>query len=425
MVGAITNSTRDEIFRARIRRYAESRSWVWTGRKLYFLTDFHADADAFLQTLASVGAIKLTNPATDEFELLDLEARYVIGGDCLNKGPNNFRLLDAIHQLTRQGADLILLAGNHDVRTCLGFRHAGSDDPLLGHLFAGMGRKSIPLLKEIHKKHVKGGVQAKNQGRDHARGKTNHQQQSLPTDKAAFHNLFPDDHWHDRFKEAADDRLRSGRLAEELVRVREKSAELEFGVRQAGLDIDHVHSAIHKFRELFFDADGQYRWFFDRMKLVHQEGSYLFVHAGVDNKVSKMIRKRGVDIVNGEFRHTLASDPFELYYGPLGNMFLTRYRSKDLFFSPKGVKRLSRAGIHAIVHGHKSINHGQRLIIRKGMLNIECDASVDCNTRRIRGLQGPGGAVVVFSPDGTISALSTDYPRIKTFHPGKVKIVTE
>jgi hypothetical protein len=49
------------------------------------------------------------------------------------------------------------------------------------------------------------------------------------------------------------------------------------------------------------------------------------------------------------------------------------------------------------------------------MLNFECDASVDCNTRELEGLDGWGGAATVFEPKGRIFAISTDYPYVKVF----------
>ncbi|MFT7090377.1 MAG: hypothetical protein ACJAYW_000337, partial [Candidatus Azotimanducaceae bacterium] len=87
-----------------------------------------------------------------------------------------------------------------------------------------------------------------------------------------------------------------------------------------------------------------------------------------------------------------------------------------------GVANLHRAGIYAIVHGHRNILQGQRLVIREGMLNFECDASVDANTRQVEGLCGPGAATVVFTSDGKVRGISTDYPYIKIFHPGYITV---
>jgi hypothetical protein len=84
------------------------------------------------------------------------------------------------------------------------------------------------------------------------------------------------------------------------------------------------------------------------------------------------------------------------------------------------VNDLHGAGLYAIVHGHRNILRGQRLTLRQGVLNFECDASVDRNTRQLEGLEGPGGATVIFEPSGRIQAISTDYPFIKDFDPGRV-----
>jgi hypothetical protein len=76
--------------------------------------------------------------------------------------------------------------------------------------------------------------------------------------------------------------------------------------------------------------------------------------------------------------------------------------------------------VYAIVHGHKNILRGQRLVLRKGVLNFECDASIDENTRVLEGLSGPGAAVTVFRPDARILAVSTDYPFVKVFDPAEL-----
>ena len=39
------------------------------------------------------------------------------------------------------------------------------------------------------------------------------------------------------------------------------------------------------------------------------------------------------------------------------------------------------AGMHAIVHGHRNVTRGQRIMLRVGLLHVECDTCVDANTR--------------------------------------------
>ena len=58
---------------------------------------------------------------------------------------------------------------------------------------------------------------------------------------------------------------------------------------------------------------------------------------------------------------------------------------------------------------------GQRMVFREGMMNFECDCSVDCNTRENEGLTGFGGAATIFEPEGAIVAISADYPYAKVF----------
>src|SRR5690606_6634951 len=116
----------------------------------------------------------------------------------------------------------------------------------------------------------------------------------------------------------------------------------------------------------------------------------------------------------------LADDPFELYHGPVGNMFRTKYREIDHSFTELGVESMYEAGLYGIVHGHRNILRGQRVLMREGLLNFEGDASVDCNTRKLEGLRGPGGAVVVFRPDAVALGISADHPHVKVFDAARV-----
>ncbi len=402
------DNDQDDISKLEVRRYADNKMWTWTGRTVFFFCDIHADADAFLLSLEASGGIKRTGVADHEFELSEVgrEARFVIGGDCFDKGPHNLRLLEAIHQLYLKGADIELLAGNHDIRTYLGIYYAESKDPLLDHLFVRMGKKTVPLLKEIYDIYIKG----------------NHDQQLLLEDPSIKSLLYPSESWYREFPEVARKWVPEVKLQKELRRIREKATEFEQRVEGFGLDLMKVYAAVKKFRELFFNPDGRYFWFFDKMKLAHREGSYLFVHAGLDDEVANLIYDKGVDELNKQFSELIHSDPFDVYHGVLGNVFRTKYREFDYEFTADGVDKLHRAGIYAIVHGHRNILQGQRVVIREGMLNFECDVSVDCNTRQLEQLYGPGAGVVVFSGDGYVRGISTDYPYIKNFHPGNITV---
>jgi hypothetical protein len=140
----------------------------------------------------------------------------------------------------------------------------------------------------------------------------------------------------------------------------------------------------------------------------------------VDDTVARVLGSEGVEGLNQWYHRLFEADLFELYHGAIGNAFRTKYRDIDYPLTPAGVSELHGAGIYAIVHGHRNILHGQRLTLRQGVLNFECDASVDRNTRALEGLAGPGGAVVTFLPTGRIRAISTDYPFIKDFDPARV-----
>ena len=81
---------------------------------------------------------------------------------------------------------------------------------------------------------------------------------------------------------------------------------------------------------------------------------------------------------------------------------------------------IQQKGIHVIVHGHVNQFHGQRIMLRKGLPNFECDTTIDRNSRRKEGLKGPGAAVTIFHPDRVALGISTDYPYIKVFQPDRL-----
>ncbi|MCB1693914.1 MAG: metallophosphoesterase, partial [Pseudomonadales bacterium] len=263
----------DDFARGMVLDYARARMWIWSGRRVYFFCDVHADADAFFLSLVASGGVSKTGPGDEEFELTEAgkSALFIIGGDCFDKGPLNLRLLEAIHQLYLKGADIELLAGNHDIRTYLGIFYAESKDPLLDHLFVRMGKKTVPLLKEIYDRFVATGAE----------------QLSLSQTEKPLHDLlFPASTWYEEFPRIAAHRIPPLKLRKEVGRIREKSHEFEQRAAGFGLTLPQVYQSVQKFRELFFEPGGRYAWFFEKMKLAHQEGSYLFVHAGVDDVVA-------------------------------------------------------------------------------------------------------------------------------------------
>ena len=153
------------------------------------------------------------------------------------------------------------------------------------------------------------------------------------------------------------------------------------------------------------------------MRLAYQRGSFLFVHAGLDDRAAKLVSKHGVKQLNQLFHDHVKEELFEFYYGPLANIIRTKYREVDMPLTQKGVKLIHEAGIHAIVHGHDNRHHGQRIMVRKGIVNFECDATIDQNSRKKEGLRGCGAAVTIFHPDKLVMGVSTDYPFIKVFDP--------
>lgn len=394
-----------------LRRYLRDKPWVAPSRPICFLTDLHADREAFWRSLLDAGLVRtesrpgvrdLAEVADADFELTEQgrAMHYVCGGDLFDKGPANLPLLDALRHFRGIGARFSLLCGNHDVRTYLGLRFAEAQDPRLAHLFVRMGQKTVMLFKEVFDLYGAGGDRP-----------------SGVSDAEARERLFPRESWFREFREVAAGLVPEARIEKELHRVGEKIAEFESRSLALGMRLGDVVAALEHCRALFLSPDGDHAWVFREMQIAHRDASLLFTHAGVDDVAAAWLEQEGIDSLRARFRRALESSPFELYNGSLGNMFRTKYRDLDLPMSERGARSLHRAGIHAIVHGHRNVYLGQHMNFRHGVLNFACDACVDRNTRRTENLPGPGSATTLLSPDGTIYGLSTDHPAIKVFDP--------
>ncbi len=388
-----------------LRDYARDKPWVMPGRTLYFFCDVHADATALRDSLMASGGVELTGPGMLDFRLTEEGegALFVIAGDCFDKGPHNLNLLRALGHLIKIGGDVEILAGNHDLRTLVGLEYLGRKEPRFAHLFVRMGKKSVPLFKEILEAYPPSAAA----------------REAAPSEDELRALMFPPESWFTDFPSAAHGLINEKKLKKELVRIREKVRELSDKVHELGLTLRDLYLAVSACREQFLGPEGEFTWFFKRMRLARRWGSFLLVHAGVDDNTAGIIAREGVEGLNQRFDELRGRDLFELYHGPIGNCFRTKYREIDWPLSDRGVADMHGAGLYAIVHGHRNVLRGQRMVMRRGLLNFECDASIDANTRVIEGLAGRGAAALVFRGDGSITGVSTDHARAKRLELGR------
>ncbi|MCK5382584.1 MAG: metallophosphoesterase [Gammaproteobacteria bacterium] len=382
--------------------------WKWPKRTLYFISDMHADADAFMASLVASGGVEKTGPRDKDFKLTGAgrKARFIIGGDCFDKGPSTLRLLDVVRRLIDCGADIQLLAGNHDVRMMIGIKSVGMEpNPRTDHFFIRMGPKMVPFLTEIRDRYL--------QGKDALHG--------IPDSRECRRQLYPPKSWFREFPQLAVWAMPEKTIESEVQKLRKKMKIFEADCEKAELSIRMVYAAARKWQQLFLSSKGEYAWFYKRMKLGCREGSFIFVHAGIDDRAAKLISEKGMKHINRKFRKQMYRDPFDFYYGSMANIIRTKYRPVDMPLTRHGVKLLrKKSGVHAIVHGHRNLLHGQRIMLRKGMVNFECDTTLDCNSRKKEGLAGQGAAVTIFRPEGLVMGVSTDYPYIKVFEPASI-----
>lgn len=390
-----------------LRESLSNSAWRWPKQRLYFFSDLHADADAFIASLVASGGVKKTGGKDNDLKLTHSgrKANFVIGGDCFDKGPSNLRLLRVIQRLIKLGARVRILAGNHDIRIKLGIASVDMEpDPRHDHFFIRMGSKAIPMLKEISDEYLqhKGALKG------------------IPSTRDCRRRIYPPKRWFKDFPELANWIMPDKRVAKEVKRLREKVESFESDCKKAGLSLRQAYAAALKWQSLFLHPDGEFSWFFKRMRLAYRRGSFLFVHAGIDDRSANLINRKGVKQLNQQFLEHLEDEIFEFYYGPLANTIRTKYRDVDMPLTRKGVGLMHDAGIHVIVHGHANRHFGQRIMLRKGIVNFECDATIDRHSREKEGLQGEGAAVTIFHPDRLVMGISTDYPRIKVFDPNSL-----
>lgn len=390
-----------------LKRALGRGDWKWPKKHLCFVSDLHADADAFWASLVASGGIRKTGADDADFELTDIgrHARFIIGGDCFDKGPSNLRLLGGIRRLMKAGADVRLLAGNHDMRMMLGIRMAGQPrDPHTEHFFVRMGSKAIPFLKEVYARYLDG----------------RHALRGVPTKRECRRLLYPSQRWFRDFPLMAGWIMPDAVIEKEMRRMRAKVDSFEQDCEAAGLSLRMVYAAARHWQRLFLHPKGEYAWFFRDIKLARREGSFLFIHAGFDDRTARIVHDRGVGHLNRLFRMQLEQDPCDFYYGHIANAIRTKYRPVDRPLTRHGVELIRDRHIHAVVHGHRNVLNGQRIMLRKGLIHFECDTTLDRHSRRKEGLKGHGAAATLFHPRGRVIGVCSDYPYVKVFEPSQV-----
>jgi len=393
--------------RGTVKSLLQAHDWQWPHRSTVFISDLHADGDALLASLVASGGIKKTGKADHHFKLTEQgrSMLFIFGGDFFDKGPSNLRLLRVLRLFIKTGARVRLLAGNHDIRVLFGMRSVGqTEDPHNGHFFIRMGAKAIPFLREIRDEYLS--------GKDALKG--------VPDEKICIKRIFPTDSWWQQFPEMASWVMPPESIRREMDKIRYKADRFELLCEQAGLSLREAYAAAVKWQQLFLSHGGEFHWFFKRMRLAYRKGSFLFVHAGIDDRIATMLSDNNTGFLNHQFKQQIQGSPFEFYYGPVANTIRTKYRTVDMPLTGRGAKQVRDAGIHAIVHGHRNLHRGQRIALRKELLHFECDVTLDRHSRSKEGLRGAGAGATLIQPGGYILGISSDYRDIKLFHPESI-----
>ena len=393
--------------------------WRWPNRPVIFISDPHADAQAFVSSLVASGGVTQTvhkkagkrlKSGKIKLTRLGKKATFVIGGDCLDKGPSNLDMLRSLKQLIETGADVKLIAGNHDLRLLTGLaaisreRHVGSE-----HMFVRMGSKVMPLFREVFDTYLV----------------HKNWQKNVPTPEECKAALFPTQTWYQDFPEFAAPYLSPRAIEKEVRRLQKKAAKFDEFCQAQDLTVQMVYAAAQKCHQLFFKKSGEFSWFFRKMQLAYKKGSFLFVHAGLDDSISQQIQRQGIKTLNRRFKKALREDLFAFYFSSLATPFRTKYRDSDPIFTGKGAKAVKLRGIYCVVHGHVSHADGQQISLHKGLLHVEGDITLDRNSRRKEGLAGIGFGATIIHPKQMIIGISSDHPVAKVLSPKWHDIIRE
>lgn len=383
-------------------RIINTQSWRWPEKAIIFISDPHADAEAFIKSLIVSGGVIKNKKGHLSLTSIGKKATFVIGGDCLDKGPSNLKMLRSLKLLIEMGATVKLLAGNHDLRLLTGLS-AINREPHVGceHMFVRMGVKVIPLFKEVFLEFL---------------GDKNWQQ-NIPDAETCKAFLFPRDSWFEAFPVYAKDKLTQRAIETETRKLSKKAVKFEQQCLEYGMTLPMIYAAAQKCRQLFLKKSGEFYWFFRKMQLAYKKGSFLFVHAGLDDSISQQIRQYGIRHLNRRFKTTLREDLFEFYFSSLATPFRTKYRDSDPLFSGKGAKAIKHCGIQCVVHGHVNHADGQQISLHKGLLHVEGDITLDRNSRKKEGLKGIGYGATIIHPRQMIIGISSDYPIAKVLSP--------
>lgn len=383
------------------------KDFSWPKGPIVFLSDPHADAEAFEASLVAAGVAERHGSHQGEFGLTrsGRKAEIIVGGDCLDKGPSNLSMLRSLAHLYRLKAKVTLLAGNHDLRLLMGLLSLKRDNDVGSqHLFVRMGRKVVPLFREVFDQYLA----------------NSRWQKGLPAEEECRKALFPDDDWFENFPFYSAGFLTAEGIDREMFKMTSKIQSFEQHCANANLTLQQVYAAAMVCRSLFLKPSGEFHWFFKKMQLVRQHGSFLFLHAGLDDNMAELIAKRGIKYANRAFKKNLMTQNlFHFYYSPLANIFRTKYRDADLPLTKRGTKATRKAGIHVLVHGHINQHHGQRITLKNGLLHIEADITLDAHSRKKEGLEGYGVGVTLIDSKRGVIGISCDHPKAKVFKPGR------
>ncbi|TVQ72628.1 MAG: metallophosphoesterase, partial [Oceanospirillales bacterium] len=258
--GWVVDGQVDQSLVEELTNLANPDTWQWPDHLVVFVTDLHADAEAFSASLVASGLFERHGEQPNQISIAADTPVFeiIIGGDCLDKGPANLPLLRLIRQLLDQQIPITLLSGNHDLRLQLAVNTLKAPDCTLnGHFLIRLGSKVMPLCVELLNEYPL----------------TPDEQSRLPSEAECLARLLPSDDWHLRFQQEATSHLTASQIHTELSRLESRKQRFFRAAEKAQLSMQQIFAALERWRQLFLEPNGEFHWFVRDQQLGCRRGS--------------------------------------------------------------------------------------------------------------------------------------------------------
>lgn len=373
-----------------VQKQIKKWDWHFPKRPVFFTTDIHGDVKALNRSLhhGRIG-YGIVDEEAPELSHYGSSGTFIIGGDLIDKGPSSVKVLKAVNDLCIKN-NVRVLMGNHDLRTIVGLEGLYSNNPLAKHSLVRLGSRLVELSID-----VSGNLPYKVYQNGYRRASSD------------YESVFTiDEKWERDFRDSVRGALKS-RVEKEIRKTRKKAHELRGAMLQQQMSYILLWKLLDQLYNFMYSLE-----FVKNIEVLYRAGSFLFVHAGLNDTAASYIAKHGVEGLNQYARRSLKTHPFHTYNGWIGDLTRTKnvgYKPSNYFsLTDKGTSLLHSIGIHGFLRGHQSNIKGPTVSAtphKEPLLEIGCDCCMNMNSRREEGVYTPGHSLVRLSNNKVCDAL--------------------